>query len=102
MDGFEPGPLSVYPTQLMETALALCIFGYLWSRREKICFDGQLFFTYLILAGLERFFIEFIRTNVKYFSGLLTGSQIISIFMILIGVYFLRFNRHVNVPKPSD
>ena len=101
LDGFEPGLLSVYPTQLMETALALCIFGYLWSRREKIVFDGQLFFTYLVFAGLQRFFIEFIRTNVKYIFGL-TGSQIISIFMILIGVYFLRFVRHVNVPKPSD
>ena len=101
LDGFEPGLLTVYPTQLMETVLAVFIFGYLWSRREKIGFDGQLFFTYLVFAGLERFFIEFIRTNIKYIS-VLTGSQIISIFMILIGVYFLRFNQQVNVPQPSD
>ena len=101
LDGFGPGLLTVYPTQLMETVLAVFIFGYLWSRREKIGFDGQLFFTYLVFAGLERFFIEFIRTNIKYIS-VLTGSQIISIFMILIGVYFLRFNQQVNVPKPSD
>jgi len=101
LDGFELGLLTVYPTQLMETVLAVFIFGYLWSRREKIGFEGQLFFTYLVFAGLERFFIEFIRTNIKYIS-VLTGSQIISIFMILIGVYFLRFNQQVNVPKPSD
>lgn len=101
LEGFEPGLLSVYPTQLMETGIALIIFGYLWSRRTKIRYDGQLFFTYLMLAGLERFFIEFIRTNVKYIAGL-TGSQVISIFMILIGVYFLRFNRQVHVPQPSD
>ena len=101
LDGFGPGLLTVYPTQLMETVLAVFIFGYLWSRREKIGFEGQLFFTYLVFAGLERFFIEFIRTNIKYIS-VLTGSQIISIFMILIGVYFLRFNQQVNVPKPSD
>ena len=30
LEGFEPGLLSVFPTQLMETALALIIFGYLW------------------------------------------------------------------------
>ena len=101
LDGFEPGLLTVYPTQLMETVLAVFIFGYLWFRRDKIGFDGQLFFTYLVFAGLERFFIEFIRTNIKYIS-VLTGSQIISIFMIFIGVYFLRFNKQVNVPKPSD
>ena len=101
LDGFEPGLLTVYPTQLMETVLAVFIFGYLWSRREKIGFEGQLFFTYLVFAGLERFFIEFIRTNIKYIS-VFTGSQIISIFMILIGVYFLRFNQQVNVPQPSD
>ena len=100
LDGYDPGPLSVYPTQLMETVLAFCIFGYLWSRRKKISFDGQLFFIYLTLAGLERFFIEFIRTNIKYIAGL-TGSQVISIFMICIGVYFLRFNRHINEPDMS-
>ena len=34
---------------------------------------------YLILAGFERFFVEFIRTNEKYFLDILSGAQIISL-----------------------
>ena len=99
LDGFEQGLLSVYPTQLMEAGIALLIFGYLWNRRTHIKFDGELFFIYLILAGLERFFIEFIRTNEKYAYGILTGSQIISIVMIFIGIYFLWINQRPIVHK---
>jgi prolipoprotein diacylglyceryltransferase len=50
---------------------------------------GSLFFIYLILAGLERFSVEFIRTNEKYLFYFFSGSQIISILMMLIGTYFL-------------
>ena len=50
---------------------------------------GNLFFLYLILSGVERFAVEFIRTNEKYLFDLFSGSQVISVFMILIGTYFL-------------
>ena len=50
---------------------------------------GNLFYLYLILAGFERFFIEFIRTNEKYLFSTFSGAQIISIIMIFIGSYFL-------------
>ena len=49
---------------------------------------GSLFFTYLILAGSERFLIELLRLNTQYLFGL-TGSQIISLAMIGIGTWFL-------------
>ena len=49
---------------------------------------GNLFFTYLILAGLERFFIEFLRVNEKYLLGM-SGAQLISIMMIGVGSWFL-------------
>ncbi|MFQ6605492.1 MAG: prolipoprotein diacylglyceryl transferase [Fidelibacterota bacterium] len=88
LDGFTQGVIPVHPTQLYEFGLALIIFSFLWSRRKNILHAGQLFFTYLILAGAERFLIEFIRTNPKYIAGL-SGAQIISIFMISIGIYFL-------------
>ena len=42
-----------------------------------------------MLAGIERFFIEFIRTNEKYFLDIFSGAQIISVTMICIGLYFL-------------
>jgi prolipoprotein diacylglyceryltransferase len=62
----------------------LAIFAFLWNRRNHVKVVGSLFFTYLILAGIERFVIEFIRTNDHYLLDL-TGSQLISVIMIIIG-----------------
>jgi len=84
LTGFEPGLLTVHPTQLYETTIGLAIFAFLWKKRSSVKVLGSLFFTYLILAGLERFFIEFIRTNEHYLFNL-TGSQLISLVMIVIG-----------------
>jgi len=98
LTGFEPGLLTVHPTQLYEIAMGLAIFAFLWNRRNHVKVVGSLFFTYLILAGLERFFIEFIRTNDHYLFDL-TGSQLISIIMIIIGTIGLF--RHVSSPETS-
>ncbi|MCH8070031.1 MAG: prolipoprotein diacylglyceryl transferase, partial [Candidatus Marinimicrobia bacterium] len=66
---------------------------------EKASPVGTLFYLYLILAGLERFFIEFIRTNNEYVFGL-TGAQLISLVMISIGTYLLVKTRQVSIPEP--
>lgn len=86
--GSPPTTIPVHPTQLYETGMGLILFGVLWNLRTKVKPDGILFFLYLILAGLERFFIEFIRTNPKYLIGL-TGAQIISVVMMLTGAVFV-------------
>lgn len=98
MTGFEPGVLTVHPTQFYETAIGLIIFVYLWNQRLKIKVKGNLFFTYLILAGAERFLMEFIRTNHKYLLGL-TGAQLITTIMIGIGIWFLT---HPPTPSPES
>jgi phosphatidylglycerol:prolipoprotein diacylglycerol transferase len=51
----------LHPAQLYESILSLGIFGVvLWLRKRKR-FEGQVFFTYLFLAGLVRFVVEFFR-----------------------------------------
>ena len=81
--------IRVHPTQLYETIICLTLFYFLWRSREKVIKKGNLFFSYLILAGTERFLVEFIRTQEKYLLDLLSGAQIISITMICTGSYFL-------------
>lgn len=88
LDNFEPGVLSVHPTPIYETIIGGLIFYYLYQKRTSITIVGSLFFTYLILAGTERFIVEFLRVNEKYFIGL-SGAQVISILMITIGAWFL-------------
>ncbi|MCP4932316.1 MAG: prolipoprotein diacylglyceryl transferase [Candidatus Marinimicrobia bacterium] len=88
LEGFDPGVLTVHPTQIYETILGLGIFYFLYQKRKTVTVAGSLFFTYLIFAGSERFVIEFFRVNIKYLFGL-SGSQLISICMIGIGAWFL-------------
>ena len=89
ISGFSTGVLTVHPTQVYETLVSGGIFFFLWKKRTEDGVQGSLFFLYLILAGIERFFIEFIRTNEKYFLDIFSGAQIISVTMICIGLYFL-------------
>ena len=88
LDNFEPGVLSVHPTPIYEAIIGGLIFYYLYQKRTSVTIVGSLFFTYLILAGTERFIVEFLRVNEKYFIGL-SGAQMISILMITIGAWFL-------------
>lgn len=88
LDNFEPGVLSVHPTPIYEASIGGLIFYYLYQKRTSVTIVGSLFFTYLILAGTERFIVEFLRVNEKYFIGL-SGAQMISILMITIGAWFL-------------
>jgi phosphatidylglycerol:prolipoprotein diacylglycerol transferase len=81
----------VHPTQLYEASAGFFLFLFLWNIRNKINKPGSLFFMYLIIAGIERFLIEFIRTNDKYLLDTFSGAQTISIIMIFIGSYFLFF-----------
>ena len=85
---FDSFLINVHPTQIYESVLAFVIFFYLWKKRKAIKNHGDLFFKYLLFAGVERFFIEFIRTNPKYLFNIFSGAQLISLFMVCIGFYF--------------
>lgn len=81
-------PIPVFPTPFYEIIMALLLFFFLWSIRKKIKIPGQLFAIYLIVNGLERFFIEKIRVNTKYdiFGFHPTQAEIISSLLVLSGV----------------
>ena len=69
------------------------VFLYLRFRRSRENNNGNLMSKYLILVGLSRFIIEFIRVNPKYILGL-SGAQLISIIMIIIGsILYYKLNK---------
>jgi prolipoprotein diacylglyceryl transferase len=80
-------PEAVYPTPLYETLICLILFGVLWSLRRKLKPFGAVFALYLILNGLERFFIEKIRVNNKLelFEFQPTQAEVIAVLLILTG-----------------
>ena len=77
-----------YPTPFYETVVCLILFGILWSLRKRLKPFGAVFALYLILNGIERFFIEKIRVNnrLDIFGFQPTQAEVISIFLILTGI----------------
>jgi phosphatidylglycerol:prolipoprotein diacylglycerol transferase len=82
--------LSVYPTQLFETGISLLIFFILWRLRFKDRRAGWLFSLWLVLAGVERFVIEFFRAKDDRFFGALSLAQVISIGLMVVGLWLMR------------
>jgi len=81
-------PVPVFPTSFYESVICILLFLFLWQIRHKIKVPGVLFGIYMILAGIERFFIELIRVNTKYrVAGIsFTQAELISIFMVIGGL----------------
>jgi prolipoprotein diacylglyceryl transferase len=78
----------VFPTSFYECVVCILLFLFLWSIRNKIKTPGVLFGIYMILAGVERFFIELIRVNTRYvvFGLSFTQAELISVLMVIGGV----------------
>jgi len=66
--------VSVYPTQLLEVALGVVMFWILWRMRKHEHGAGWLFGMYCVLAGTERFIVEFFRAKGDIV-GPLTSAQ---------------------------
>lgn len=77
--------LAVHPTQLYETAMGFVMFLVLWRLRGHKHKEGWLFGVYCVLAGAERFVVEFFRAKDDRFFGPLTAAQAIAIAITLVG-----------------
>jgi len=77
-----------FPTPFYESVACLLLFFILWSLRKKLRIPGTLFALYLMLNGLERFFIEKIRVNnpLNIFGFHPTQAEVISSILILTGL----------------
>lgn len=76
----------VHPTQLYEVGMSTLIFFALWRIRDHGHAKGWLFMLWLILAGIERFLVEFLRAKDDRFFGILTLAQMISLAIVAVGV----------------
>jgi phosphatidylglycerol:prolipoprotein diacylglycerol transferase len=77
--------LSVHPTQLYETVLGFAMFMILWKYRDHKHAEGWLFGVYCVLAGIERFVIEFFRAKDDRFFGPLTAAQVLGLAIAAVG-----------------
>lgn len=91
-------PIPVFPTPLYEFIVCTLLFFLLWAFRKKMKVPLTMFGVYLILNGLERFFVEKIRVNYKYDWGIIhpTQAEIISTCLIIFGIILLLVRKRID------
>jgi len=89
-NGLEPTlpGVRVFPTPLFELAAGLLIGWWLWWRLGKKHGAGTIVGQYLVLSGIARFLVEFIRRNPKVLWGL-SNAQLASVGTAIAGVVLI-------------
>jgi len=97
----------LYPTQLIEAVAEFANFLFLMWLLKRKRFDGQVWATFMILYGIERYLIEFMRGDPgrgEVFGGAMSGTQLISIGLVVGGglIWWLRSGVPKAVPQASS
>jgi len=87
-NGVDPTLARVHPTPLYEFAAGLLIGCWLWYRGSKPRPAGAVLGEYLLLAGIARFLVEFIRRNPKILWGL-SNAQLAAAGSAIVGVVLI-------------
>lgn len=80
--------IPVFPTPFYETIIGTLLFFTLWAVRKRFKLAGAVFCLYLILNGLERFFIEKIRVNnqMNFLGFHPTQAEVIAAGLVVAGI----------------
>src|SRR6266478_9378395 len=91
-NGIVPTIQRVHPTPIYEFLSCVLIAAILWRMSTKAMDNegshGEIISAYLILTGIARFLVEFIRINPKELYGL-TNAQIVSLLSMVLGFALL-------------
>ena len=92
----------LYPTQLMEALGNLLIFLILLTLYKKKPYYGFVFSLYLLLYGIQRFFLEFYRGVTPPIPVIgLTWNQIVSIILIIGAIFLIVLLRKVQFEETA-
>lgn len=93
IDGMNINGVYYHPTFLYESMLNLvCFIVLIILRRNKKIKTGMFVGIYMIWYGVVRFFVEGLRTD-SLMLGSLRMAQVISIFMVVLGIGILIWSR---------
>lgn len=91
---FAPNDIKLIPTQLISSAGDFIICGLLLFYASKQPKTGRVASMYLMLYGVGRFAVEFLRNDFRGSVGALSTSQLISIGIVAAGIVM-----YLMVPK---
>jgi phosphatidylglycerol---prolipoprotein diacylglyceryl transferase len=102
-DGIDPTPpgVRVHPTPIYEAIVGLAIGWWLWRRGGKSHGTGAIVGEYLLLSGIARFLVEFIRRNPHVLFGL-SNAQLASLGSIVVGLVLMRMAAKRRTPEPTE
>lgn len=86
---FEAHDAVLIPTQLYSSIFLLALFYFLRLAQDRPHKEGKVFFLYLLIYSLGRFFIEFLRADNAVLLGGLTLFQLISIALFIFSAFVL-------------
>ncbi|MBI3664143.1 MAG: prolipoprotein diacylglyceryl transferase [Acidobacteria bacterium] len=95
-----PLGIRLHPTQLYDSFAAVVILAVLLLMRRRKRFTGQLWATFMTLYGVARFTTEFLRDDpgrTELFGGALSLMQVVSLGLIVFGVWLWRRGRRQHV-----
>jgi phosphatidylglycerol:prolipoprotein diacylglycerol transferase len=77
--------LKVHPTQIYESLAALAMFAILMRLNRSAHRRGLAWGLFLVMLGIERFLVEFVRAKDDRFLGPFTVAQLISVLLVIAG-----------------
>jgi phosphatidylglycerol:prolipoprotein diacylglycerol transferase len=82
-----PANALVQPTPVYELLFSIVVFWILWKLGERHKPIGWLTGMYLLLTGVGRFLVEFVRINPKlYFHNTMSNAQVAAIGSCVVGI----------------
>lgn len=84
--GVMVGGQLLHPAQVYEFLLDYLLFGYLWWRRSRVAYDGQIFLQFTALYAVVRGIVEFVRYNPSVWGPFSVAHVASLLFVLVAGV----------------
>ena len=89
-DALVPTPDLVQPTPIYELLFSLLVLWVVWKLARRYEPVGWLTGVYLVLSGVGRFLVEFVRINPKiYFDKTFSNAQVAALATVVVGLLLM-------------
>ncbi|MBS1798761.1 MAG: prolipoprotein diacylglyceryl transferase [Acidobacteria bacterium] len=95
-DALVPTPDLVQPTPVYELLFSAALAWWLWQRGKKHLPVSVITGEYLVISGIGRFLVEFVRVNPKLYFGM-SNAQAAALGSVVAGALLIAFARAKNV-----
>lgn len=99
--GLAPAGIHLHPTQIYSSIFDFILGFFLLYYGRKKRENGRVLSMYLIIYSIGRFAVEFLRNDPRGNVGLLSTSQFIAIFTLILGVIIFYNSRFFKGAKRS-